>query len=41
MNPICERCPIREVCLQAITGKRCPIPTQPNPLKQKEKAKEK
>ena len=37
MNQLCERCPVRDVCLQAIQKKRCPIPTQPNPLKPKEK----
>ena len=25
MNQLCERCPIRDVCLQAIQDKRCPI----------------
>ena len=38
MNQLCERCPVRDVCLQAIQEKRCPIPTKPNPNKQKKEA---
>ena len=30
MSTLCEKCPVRDVCLQAIMEVKCPIPTQPS-----------
>jgi len=30
VSKLCEKCPVRDVCLQAVMEVRCPIPTQPS-----------
>lgn len=30
MNKVCDRCPVKDVCLQNLQDKRCPIPTEPS-----------